>query len=154
MSRISSELIRVYVGITRLPPLFKNSLVCPFFSFLYLFSFFTRTPGVNRASRRKNNLHMPGAVRFVNSRVVVSAPPYTLWILMARFVFTTRGWIFHRCERRKGDGSSRRSRRTPATRKWPMTTWPLLRWVTYIGVCISNPWTLTEDRCRRINLLV
>lgn len=27
---------------------------------------------------------------------------HILWILMARFVFTTRGWIFHRCERRKG----------------------------------------------------
>lgn len=66
-----------------------------------------RLPKFHRArvvAKRKSNLYMCiRLVLLVYSRVrrvshaIRFRIPHTLWILMARFVFTTRRWIFHRC---------------------------------------------------------
>lgn len=105
-SRLSSELIRVYLEITR-PPRKTKTL---FFLFFPRFFFHADTWG----------RLIVQAVAKIIAKIICTCPalcaswilassfphPYTLWILMARFVFTTRGWIFHRCEGRKGDDHS------------------------------------------------
>lgn len=136
----------------------RRNYTTPQNSFIFSFCFFdARTDNAHQGliarvvARHKNNLYVH--IRLVlrvfsrsSCRMPLASASHTLWILMARFVFTTRRWIFHRYTAWRGRGERKGCSRRVGRLQLENDQWQPVTGIVPHLLSDCNHWTLTKDR--------